>query len=42
MQSASEKDIEALETINNLAQELVQSKHLAQTQSKVQNQVLSL
>ncbi len=42
MQLASEKDIEALETINDLAQELVQSKHLAQTQSKVQNQVLSL
>ncbi len=42
MQSASNQDIEALETINDLAQELVQSKHLAQTQSKVQNQVLSL
>ncbi len=42
MQSASDQDIQALETINDLAQELVQSKHLAQTQSKVQNQVLSL
>jgi len=42
MEEASEKDIEALQTINDLAQELVQSKHLAQTQSKVQNQVLSL
>jgi len=42
MQSASNQDIKALETINDLAQELVQSKHLAQTQSKVQNQVLSL
>ena len=42
MQEASEKDIEALETINDMAQELVKSKHLAQLQTKTQNKVLSL